>query len=132
MLMQQLIYVSRPFGFDASMLMNILAASRRCNLRDDITGALICRSDIFVQLLEGPTEKVQSTFERICRDDRHIEVNILVRAQIEDRLFDGWAMKHDPAPSWLWSPDEVHAGRPLEASEQEIRSIFLRSAEDGV
>jgi hypothetical protein len=126
--MQQLIYVSRPFGYDAAMLMNILSASRLRNQRDDITGALICRSDLFLQLLEGPVGKVEATFQRISRDDRHIEINVLVRSDISDRLFDGWAMKHDPAPSWLWSRDEVHAGVHLTASAQDVRAIFLRSA----
>lgn len=127
--MLQLIYASRPFGYDAAMLMNILSASRLRNERDDITGALICRSDLFLQLLEGPTAKVEATFQRISQDDRHIEINVLVRSDISDRLFDGWAMKHDPAPSWLWSRDEVHAGVHLTASERDVRAVFLRSAE---
>jgi hypothetical protein len=130
MKMHQLIYMSRPFGFDATDLRNILAISRDRNARDDITGALICRSDIYLQLLEGPVGKVEATFERICEDDRHVEVHVLVRGATEDRLFQKWAMKHDPAPSWLWSPDEVHAGLPQQASPRDLRAIFLRSAQD--
>jgi hypothetical protein len=128
--MQQLIYYSRPFGYDANVLMNILSVARLHNARNDITGALICRSDIFLQLLEGPTGKVETTFDRIAQDDRHIDVRVLVRSRVEDRLFGDWAMKHDPAPSWLWSPDEVHAGAPLSASVPDIRSVFLRSMQD--
>lgn len=127
---QQLIYMSRPFGYDASDLRNILAISRVRNSRDDITGALICRSDIYLQLLEGPPGKVEAAFQRICKDDRHVEVHVLVRAGTEDRLFGEWAMKHDPAPSWLWAPEEVHAGVPQRASVRDVRAVFLRSAED--
>ncbi|MEO1331606.1 MAG: BLUF domain-containing protein, partial [Pseudomonadota bacterium] len=48
----QLVYSSQPFGYDDIMLNGILNDARRCNLRDDITGALVCRHDIYLQLLE--------------------------------------------------------------------------------
>jgi hypothetical protein len=40
MRLTQLIYTSRPFGFDDLALMNILLVSRRNNERDGITGSL--------------------------------------------------------------------------------------------
>ncbi|MFK7870499.1 MAG: BLUF domain-containing protein [Roseobacter sp.] len=126
--MQQLIYYSRPFGFDLSILSNILASSRRRNPMNDVTGALICRSDIFLQLLEGPTRQVEATFNRISEDDRHVEVNVLVRAAIQDRLFEGWAMYHDPQQPDLWSVDEVHEGAPMRATARDVRGIFLALA----
>ena len=70
----RIIYTSQPFGFDEATLAGILMDARRCNTRDDVTGALICRRDVFVQLLEGPEQKVRDTFERIGRDDRHVDV----------------------------------------------------------
>ncbi|WP_299674121.1 BLUF domain-containing protein [uncultured Roseobacter sp.] len=124
----QLIYTSRPFGYDLNVLANILATSRSRNARDDITGALICRADVFLQLLEGPKGKVQATYERICDDDRHVEVTQLVAEDVPDRLFPDWAMKHDPAVSWMWSPVEVHMGALQSASALAIREIFVRSA----
>jgi hypothetical protein len=36
----QLIYASRPFGYDELTLVGILASARRNNERDGITGAL--------------------------------------------------------------------------------------------
>lgn len=125
----QLIYTSRPFGYDQNILANILATSRSRNARDDITGALICRADVFLQLLEGPTSKVWATYERICADDRHVEVTPLASEQVSDRLFPEWAMKHDPAVSWLWSPLEVHMGALRAASLLDVREVFVRSAE---
>ncbi|MEM9128927.1 MAG: BLUF domain-containing protein, partial [Pseudomonadota bacterium] len=44
MTMIQLVYASMPFGFDDAMLGGILLDARRCNERDDITGALIVRA----------------------------------------------------------------------------------------
>lgn len=126
--MQQLIYYSRPFGFDLSILSNILASSRRRNPMNDVTGALICRSDIFLQLLEGPTKQVEATFDRIAEDDRHLEVNVLVRTAIQDRLFEGWAMYHDTQQPDLWSVDEVHEGAPMRATARDVRRIFLTLA----
>ncbi|MDW3225155.1 MAG: BLUF domain-containing protein [Paracoccaceae bacterium] len=126
--MLQLIYVSRPFGYDLNMLASILATSRLRNARDNITGALICRSDVFLQLLEGPHAQVESTFQRICEDDRHLDVTKLVTGPVEDRLFPDWAMKHDPAASWLFSPEEIHDGALTAASNVDIREIFIRSA----
>ncbi|WP_298970298.1 BLUF domain-containing protein [uncultured Roseobacter sp.] len=127
--MLQLIYASRPFGYDLNMLASILATSRSRNARDDITGALICRADIFLQLLEGPAGFVLSTFERICLDDRHVDVTKLVEEPVNDRLFPTWAMKHDPAESWMWSPLEIHLGALKSATIRDVRSIFIRSAE---
>lgn len=126
--MQQLIYASRPFGYDAQGLASILANARLSNARNDITGALICRSDIYLQLLEGPVQKVEATFEKICEDDRHTEVRVLVRAPIEDRLFPDWTMRHDPARSWLWTRDEIHKGIMERASAREIRAVFFNLA----
>ncbi len=124
----QLIYTSRPFGYDMNMLASILATSRARNVRDDITGALICRPDVFLQLLEGPSGKVQTTYERIREDDRHVEVSQLVFEQVPERLFPDWAMKHDPAVSWLWSPEQVHKGALHSAPKTDVQNVFVRSA----
>ena len=70
----QLVYCSQPFGYSLEILSAILIASRANNRKHDITGALICRSDIFLQLLEGPEQKVKNTYETIQKDDRHINV----------------------------------------------------------
>lgn len=126
--MQQLIYASRPFGFSFSVLARILSVARIKNAQYDITGALVCRPDIYIQLLEGPVGRVETLFDSICRDDRHVEVQVLVRAKIEDRLFPGWSMKHDPAVTWLWTPDELRQGALENASAREVRSVFVRVA----
>ncbi len=126
----QLSYISRPFGFDTTTLTSILFDARRCNTRDGITGALICRDDLFLQLLEGPEPAVEAAYDRIRRDDRHIEVRQLTRRMIPDdgRMFGAWAMRDDPATSLIWSRDEVDAGVPERASEEDVLSIFHRLA----
>ncbi|QGX96828.1 BLUF domain-containing protein [Roseovarius faecimaris] len=122
----QLIYASTPFGFDASLLSNILLDARRCNARDDITGALIARQDLFLQLLEGPEDKVNACYQRIRRDDRHVEVTKLMQRSIKTRLFPSWAMRDDPAYSWMWTMEEVANGAVERATEDEVLNFFTR------
>jgi Sensors of blue-light using FAD len=124
----QLVYASRPFGFDDLALNSILSSARRHNAADGITGSLICREDLFVQMLEGPEEKVQKTFERITRDDRHTDISNVATFNIKQRLFPEWAMRHDPASSWMWSREQVSAGAIENATTDEIRDLFARLA----
>jgi hypothetical protein len=132
MSLTQLVYASHPFGFDQAMLNGILLDARRCNERDDITGALIARGDIYLQLLEGPKDKVLAAYDRIIDDDRHVEVKPLVQRQVDARMFPGWAMRDDPAESWVWSIDAVQDGAVERATEGEVLGFFERLAEMGV
>lgn len=122
----QLIYFSQPFGFDDGMLNGILSDARRCNERDDITGALVCRADVYLQLIEGPTPAVDAAMERIKKDDRHLDVRLLQRRTVRERLFPGWSMRDDPRHTWLWTKEEVAAGALSRATEQELLSVFAR------
>lgn len=124
----QLIYISRPFGYDAATLNGILFSARHHNRRNDMTGALVCRDDIFLQLLEGPGDAVTETYSRIRRDKRHIDVSLLWSGDCETRMFPNWDMRHDPVRSWLWTPEEVWAGAPLKCPADDIRAIFARIA----
>ena len=125
------IYSSRPFGFDAAILNNILMDARRANERDGITGALICRNDIYLQWLEGPEEQVRAALARIQRDDRHIEVTLHIAGPIPERQFGDWAMLHDPAATWIWSPEEVADGAAEQAAPEEVTGFFLRLCSGG-
>ena len=128
MALTQLIYASRPFGFYTSTLSNILLDARRCNGRDDITGALIARGDLYLQLLEGPKDKVEACFDRIRNDDRHVDVTRLMTRTIKNRLFPEWTMRDDPAHSWVWSIEDVENGAVERATEDEVLGFFERLA----
>jgi len=120
------IYSSRPFGFDQGMLNGVLADARRCNTRDGITGALICRADIYLQWLEGPEDKVKEALARIARDDRHLEVTLHLIEPVQERVFGEWAMLHDPATSWFWSQEDIANGAMERATPEEITAFFLQ------
>ncbi|MFM9851308.1 MAG: BLUF domain-containing protein [Sphingomonadaceae bacterium] len=126
----QLIYTSHPFGFEDGILHDILTKSRANNRRDGVTGALICRADMYLQLLEGPEDKVLDTYRRITHDDRHLELSVLVSGAIAERRFPAWAMRDDPARSWMWSQAEVRDGAVQAASAQEICAVFDRVARE--
>jgi len=101
-----------------------LLDARRCNIRDGVTGALVCREDIYLQMLEGPEDAVQGAFERIRRDDRHVDVTMQVSEPVTIRLFGKWAMLHDPARSWIWSQAEISEGALDRAGPAEFLALF--------
>tara|TARA_B100000902_G_C27074247_1_gene795573 strand:- start:29 stop:454 length:426 start_codon:yes stop_codon:yes gene_type:complete len=129
-LMKHLIYSSRPFGFDQNTLNGILVTSIDNNKKGHITGALICRSDLYLQYLEGPTETIDETFDKIKRDDRHVEVKILKEGMNSERLFPRWAMRDDPVRSWMWSREEVDKGALDTIDAEEAYSIFARHSKE--
>lgn len=120
------IYTSQPFGYDVSMLSGILMDARRANARDGITGALICRADIYIQWLEGPEAAVRAALARIRADDRHLDVTLHVEDQVTERIFAKWSMLHDPVATWIWTPDEIGAGAVKKAAPDELISFFLK------
>ncbi|MEO1026405.1 MAG: BLUF domain-containing protein [Pseudomonadota bacterium] len=128
----QLIYSSRPFGYDQATLNGILLDARRLNTRDGITGALVCRHDVFVQMLEGSPEKVQDTYNRIRKDDRHVEVQLRYFGDSPARMFGDWAMLHDPVRSWLWSEQEVSQGALDRAGVADFKRVFSVLSENVV
>jgi hypothetical protein len=120
------IYSSQPFGFDSAIISGILMDARRCNTRDGITGALICRADIYLQWLEGPEDQVRKALARIARDDRHLEVTVHLAEPVAERVFGDWAMRHDPAATWIWSQDQIADGAIERAAAEEVTGFFLR------
>jgi Sensors of blue-light using FAD len=126
MSLMQLIYASTPFGFDDPTLNQILSVAKRNNLRDGITGALICRADFYLQLLEGPRTAVTATFQKIMADDRHHDVVLIASGHVSARMFPEWNMRDDPAQSWMWTQDEIADGAIDKASEADVRAVFAR------
>ena len=126
----QLVYCSQPFGYSLEILSAILVTSRANNRKNDISGALICRSDIFLQLLEGPEQQVKNTYNAIQKDDRHVNVYNLINRPVEKRLFPAWAMKDDPVKTWMWSREQVSNGIVKSLSEAEVEEVFLKLFEE--
>jgi Sensors of blue-light using FAD len=126
MSLMHLIYASTPFGFDNPTLNQILSVARRNNARDGITGALICRGDLYLQMLEGPRAAVTASFHKILGDDRHVDVVLISCGDATKRIFPDWHMKDDPARSWMWTQDEIAAGALEKASAADVQAVFAR------
>ncbi len=122
----RLIYYSQPFGYDQIMLNGILIDAKTYNSKNDITGALICRDDIFLQLLEGPKSNILTTYTKILNDDRHLDVNLLVEEFCESRIFPQWHMKDDPARSWFWTKEQISSGILKTLSTNEVIEAFKK------
>jgi hypothetical protein len=73
-------------------LQGILATSRANNARAGITGALLYSAGNFAQVLEGPLESIEKTFELIQRDPRHSEVVVIQSGPADTRDFPEWSM----------------------------------------
>ena len=126
----QLIYSSQPFGYNLEILSSILTTSRVNNKKRNITGALICREDIFLQLLEGPKTGIEETYDSIKRDDRHLNIQHLLDRDIDQRLFPAWAMKDDPVKTWMWSKEEVANGIVKKLTQEEIVKVFEKLSKE--
>jgi hypothetical protein len=53
---------------------------------------LVATETHFLQVLEGEFEALNATFERISRDTRHHEIQLISFGEIEERRFGDWGM----------------------------------------
>lgn len=95
--LHRLIYCSRSrlAGAEEALtaeVQGILMSSRRNNMRSGVTGALLFNAGCFGQVLEGTLPAIESTFERIQRDERHGDVTLLDLSPVAQRRFPNWSM----------------------------------------
>jgi hypothetical protein len=95
--LKRVVYVSqarpvKPGQSMAQMVDEILAVSRRNNLRRGLTGALVCGAGRFAQVLEGPADQVDLVLSIIGQDPRHTGLTLLEDAAAERRAFANWTM----------------------------------------
>lgn len=126
----QLIYHSRPFGYDEATLADILAVARKHNRLRGVTGLLVARNDLYIQMLEGPREQVTRTFARIMDDERHSDIGLVWVGDTPARLFENWDMRDDVPRDWMWTAEDVAAGAARAAGAAEYRQIFERLAKE--
>lgn len=94
----RLIYISTArTALSEHELDEILRVSRRNNQAVGVTGLLIVGGRRFLQALEGPSDAVMETYDRIKADARHFAAVVLSDRQIAARSFSEWAMGYQPA-----------------------------------
>jgi hypothetical protein len=120
---RRLIYASRAVkADDASDHDAILAVSRRNNGMDGISGILWSHDGRFLQLLEGPPESVGSAYERIARDRRHTDIEVLEDRCVDERLFADWSMAGMPGEHPRDAPERLR--RLLRNADPEVTRLF--------
>jgi hypothetical protein len=130
--MFQLVYISTaraPIGPD--MLSPILAASRRNNAANSVTGLLVAGPRRFLQALEGPEQAVLDTYARIKHDPRHHALVLLTGRSVDIRAFGDWSMACERAHD---APEQGGLLAIVDAltaslSDKSLRAHFLGFAE---
>lgn len=88
-----LIYSSRHCITNGEVFDSILIKSRRHNVADRITGALLIGEGCFVQMLEGERAQVAACFLRITQDTRHCSIQVISAYETDHRQFAEWGMQ---------------------------------------
>jgi len=92
----QLIYVSTArAGLGETDVADIVAVSKRNNLRNGLTGLLVYNGMNFMQALEGPENALTRTFQAICSDPRHEGVVTIATKPVDEREFPDWSMGYE-------------------------------------
>ncbi|KQN94081.1 activator of photopigment and puc with BLUF domain protein [Sphingomonas sp. Leaf231] len=112
--MLQVVYISSAVGMADTA--PILAASRRNNARDGLTGLLYADGRRFLQALEGEATAVEQAMKRIEADPRHRAVVMLSSRDVAVREFGEWSMA------------ERVAGDDGDAFVRHVRSLIAGAA----
>ncbi len=107
--MRRLIYVSRwtqAVADDVDVaLMRIVARSIPNTRIASLTGFLVAADGAFLQVLEGPSDAITETYERIAADRCHDRLKVVGEWRVTQRLFKDWNMGgvHLAAddPAWM-------------------------------
>ena len=91
--MLQLIYVSAAtVEFSVADLQQLLAGARENNESLGVSGMLLFHEGSFLQVLEGDEDVVLALYRKIEQDDRHTNVKMLLRSEVDERSFGDWKM----------------------------------------
>ncbi len=98
-------------------LQDIAEHAARNNPRDNVTGALLFDAGRFIQVVEGPADRVGGLLARITRDPRIREMTMLFDETVPVRSMEAWAL-------WVGRTD---SGRPMaERDLERFRDMYVR------
>jgi hypothetical protein len=75
-------------------LEEILEHARSSNATNRITGALVYVDGVFLQILEGEIDSLQTLMGRISKDVRHETVTVLKEGEVSSATFTDWKMAY--------------------------------------
>ena len=79
-------------GLQIKDIEDIIEEATKTNQELNITGCLVCQNNSFFQLMEGPKSNVLLIYEKIKKDPRHYDLEILTRKINSNRFFPKWSM----------------------------------------
>lgn len=89
----QTLYVSKATeNIDSKSVNKFLEKAIAYNTKNNITGILLFRAGIFLQLLEGDKQLVEDLLEKIEKDNRHSNITRIFSLEKNERLFPNWSM----------------------------------------
>ena len=124
--LKRVVYVSEKTDASDTTLKDIIASSQKNNPEEGVTGCLLSGSNSFLQLLEGPTDFINTLYSKISKDSRHENVMTLCEEKIDDRLFLSWSMKLAPFENMEWSNGDFNSGNFLNITNEEALNVFVR------
>lgn len=87
------LYVSRAVGPQTTTVTgSILSVAQAYNQLHGISGVLCHGQGLYLQVLEGERSVINRLYERIIRDPRHKDVELLQLEEINERRFGKWSM----------------------------------------
>jgi hypothetical protein len=93
--MRRIIYRSTASpDLDRSEMFRLLYHARVANEARGLTGVLIRTDDYMLQVLEGETWKLVATFEKIRRDLRHRQVEVIDERSISQATYPACTMRY--------------------------------------
>lgn len=110
----RLVYRSRAvLPLAAAPLGDLLAAARRRNHREGVTGLLIADRGHYLQWLEGPPAGVATLMRSIALDRRHDSIEVVSEGPVAARCFAGWDMRLAADDADAAAPAALHLPGPL-------------------
>jgi Sensors of blue-light using FAD len=91
--MIQISYISRAAEpMPADKLLALLQQCLANNVSNGVTGMLVYGNETFLQALEGEDKAVDDLVEKISKDPRHNNIQLLHRRPIAERQYSDWTM----------------------------------------
>lgn len=125
------LYISRFSGtLGDTGLRGVLQQARDNNLRHAVTGVLLFDGERFVQLIEGPSERVRALTALLASDIRHGAFQPLIKGPSDARRYPGWQAGYaelDAVDRFVLEMAEAAGNTPvmLAAFDRLVRSADL-------
>ena len=93
-MLRRVIYISRSLiGADPQKIEEVISSSIRRNAEVEVTGMLWADGESFAQVIEGGSDQVGLTMDRIRNDRRHADIEVLLDRAVLSRQFGDWSMR---------------------------------------